>query len=159
MTRFDDLVGLLIERRMTVAVAESLTGGMLAAELISVPGASAVVRGAIVAYDTELKHTLLGVDPSILNVHGPVHPDVAAQMASRVRDVLAVGGVPADIGLATTGVAGPEPQGGHAPGTVFIAVAVDGDVRVTALDLEGDRQTIRRRTVDAVVDTLFTRLT
>lgn len=158
MTRSQQLVELLIERRLTVAVAESLTGGLLVAELIATPGASAVVLGGVVAYNTELKHTLLGVDPSIINVHGAVHPDVAAQMAARVREVLAVGGESAEIGIATTGVAGPDSQDGREPGTVYVAVAMEGDVRVSSLALEGDRSSIRRQTVDAAVEALWDRL-
>jgi nicotinamide-nucleotide amidase len=150
-----DLVAALTRRRLTVAVAESLTGGALVSELVSVPGASAVVRGGVVAYQTELKHTLLGVDAGLLARHGPVHPDVAASMATGVRDRLAIDGGSADIGLATTGVAGPDPQGGHEPGTVFVGLAVPGDVLVVSLSLTGDRQAIRNATVSeslAVLD-------
>jgi len=147
VTTAADLVAELTSRGLTVAVAESLTGGALVAELVSVPGASAVVLGGVVAYQTELKHTLLGVDAGLLARHGPVHPDVAASMAVGVRDRLTTGGHPADIGLATTGVAGPDPQGGHAPGTVFVGLAVPGDVRVAELTLAGDRQAIRNATV------------
>jgi nicotinamide-nucleotide amidase len=133
----------LMERKLTIAVAESLTGGLLVAELIRTPGASSVVLGGIVAYNTELKHTMLGVDDALLAEQGPVHPEVAIQMARGVRSALAVGGVLADVGVATTGVAGPEPQGGHAPGTAFIGISTrDGEfsVRVTLI---GDRQQIR----------------
>jgi nicotinamide-nucleotide amidase len=142
-----DIVAELSRRRLSVAVAESLTGGALVSELVAVPGASSVVRGGVVAYQTELKHSLLGVDAGLLARHGPVHPDVASAMASGVRDLLTVDGVPADVGLATTGVAGPEPQGGHEPGTVFVALAVPGDVSVVELSLRGDRQAIRNATV------------
>ena len=155
MTLAADLVAALTRRRLTVAVAESLTGGALVSELVSVPGASAVVRGGVVAYQTELKHTLLGVDAGLLARHGPVHPDVAASMATGVRDRLAIDGGSADIGLATTGVAGPDPQGGHEPGTVFVGLAVPGDVLVVSLSLTGDRQAIRNATVSeslAVLD-------
>jgi nicotinamide-nucleotide amidase len=158
VTAADELVRLLIDRHLTIAVAESLTGGLLVSELITTPGASATVLGGVVAYNTQLKHSVLGVDAAILNVHGAVHPDVAAQMASRVRDVLAVAGVPADIGVATTGVAGPDPQDGHEPGTVFIAVAIAGDVRVTALQFDGDRAAIRQATVEAAVSAVSQRL-
>lgn len=133
----------LMERKLTIAVAESLTGGLLVAELIRTPGASSVVLGGVVAYNTELKHTMLGVDDALLAEQGPVHPEVAIQMARGVRSALAVGGVLADVGVATTGVAGPEPQGGHAPGTAFIGISTrDGEfsVRVTLI---GDRQQIR----------------
>jgi nicotinamide-nucleotide amidase len=142
-----ELVAELTRRGLTLAVAESLTGGALASQFVAVPGASAVVLGGVVAYQTELKHTLLGVDAELLARHGPVHPDVAGAMARGVREVLAVGGRSADIGLATTGVAGPEPQGGSEPGTVFIGLAVPGDLRVTELSLEGDRQAIRNGAV------------
>ena len=147
MTQASDLVAELTGRRLTVAVAESLTGGALVSELVSVAGASAVVRGGVVAYQTELKHTLLGVDRDRLARHGPVHADVAEAMASGVRDVLATEGRPADIGLATTGVAGPDPQGGHDPGTVFVGLAWPGGTRVVRLALAGDRQAIRNATV------------
>ena len=141
------VVALLIERGLTVAVAESLTGGLVIAELVKTPGASAAVRGGIVAYDTALKHTLLGVDAGLLAVHGPVHPDVARQMAAGVRAALAVDELPADIGIATTGVAGPDPQGGVEVGTVFVAIALGIDIHVMELALEGDREAIRSAVV------------
>ena len=141
------VVALLIERGLTVAVAESLTGGLLVAELIRTPGASAAVRGGIVAYDTALKHTLLGVDAGLLAVHGPVHPDVARQMAAGVRAALTVAELPADIGIATTGVAGPDPQDGQPVGTVFVAIAIGMDIHVLELQLDGDREAIRSAVV------------
>src|SRR5690554_1323270 len=104
MTSSAELIELLVERKLRIAFAESLTGGMLAAELISVPGASAVVLGGVIAYHTELKKTLLGVDTAVLNVHGAIHPDVASQMAVHVRELCTVGEVPAEIGVSTTGV-------------------------------------------------------
>ena len=141
------VVSALIDRSLTVAVAESLTGGLVVAQLISVPGASATVRGAIVAYDTALKHSLLNVDAALLAVHGPVHADVARHMASGVRVALAIDGIPADVGIATTGVAGPEPQNGVAVGTVFVAIALGSDIHVSELALEGDREAIRSAVV------------
>ncbi len=142
-----DLIRALTERGLTVAVAESLTGGLVVAELVSVPGASAVVRGGIVAYATELKHGLLGVDAALLAAGGPIQAAVAEQMASGVRVRLS-----ADLGLATTGVAGPDPQDGHAPGEVWIAVATLTGVRSTRLELGGDREGVRRETVDSVIE-------
>lgn len=158
MSRSGELVELLIERRLTIAIAESLTGGLLVSDLIATPGASATVLGGVVAYNTELKRSVLGVDASILNVHGAVHPDVAAQMASLVREVLAVDGVQADIGVSTTGVAGPDWQDGRQPGTVFIGVAIDSDLRVSAHEFEGDRASIRRQATDAAVNAVLERL-
>ncbi|MEO5920419.1 MAG: CinA family protein [Pseudolysinimonas sp.] len=137
-----ELVAELTRRGLTIAVAESLTGGLLIAELIAVPGASVVVRGGVVAYATELKATLLGVDRDLLAASGPIHPDVAKQMAAGVRERLG-----ADIGIATTGAAGPDPQDGHAPGEVWLGFAIGGDVSAVGLALGGDRQTIRGDTV------------
>lgn len=144
----------LVSRRLTIAVAESLTGGLLAAALISVPGASAAVRGGVVAYDTRLKHTLLGVDAGLLALRGAVHPEVALQMADGVRRVLAVDGLPADVGIATTGVAGPDPQDGQDVGTVFVAVVTRAGGRVLPLTLDGGRREIRERTVELALEAL-----
>ena len=138
---------LLIERGLTIAVAESLTGGLLVAELIGVPGASATVFGGVIAYNTALKHSVIGVDADLLAQHGPVHPEVARQMADRVRTTLAVDGEPADIGLSTTGVAGPGPQDGHSAGTVYLGFAIGHDVSSLRLELGGDRAAIRDETV------------
>lgn len=145
------LVAALIERKLTIAVAESLTGGQLVAALIDVPGASATVLGGVVAYNTELKHSVLGVSAELLAEHGPVHPEVARQMAAGVRTALAVGGKPADVGLATTGVAGPESQGGQPVGTVYLGLAVGDRVESVALALSGSRSQIRSATVNAAV--------
>lgn len=137
----------LADRGLTVAVAESLTGGLLVAELIRPSGASAVVVGGVVAYATKLKHAVLGVDQELLATHGPVDPEVARQMAAGVRTALAVDGRIADIGLSTTGVAGPDPQGGKAPGTVFVGLSTTNGERAIELQLDGDRMTIRTQTV------------
>ena len=137
----------LTRRGLTIGVAESLTGGLLVAELIRVPGASAVVRGGVVAYNTALKHSLLGVNAELLAQYGAVHPDVAAQMAEGVRAATAVDGRPADIGMSTTGVAGPDPQDGQPVGRVYVAIATADTTSVTELDLEGSREAIRERVV------------
>jgi nicotinamide-nucleotide amidase len=134
----------------TLAVAESLTGGLLAARIVDVPGASAVLRGAVVAYATDLKHTLLGVDDDLLAREGAVHPQVAAQMADGVRNRLAT-----TWGLSTTGVAGPEAQDGRPPGTVYVGLAGPGGVRSVGLRLRGDRAQVRAATVDAALALLL----
>ena len=152
------LVRTLIERGLTVAVAESLTGGGVTHELTSVPGASAVVLGGAVVYATELKHTLVGVDAALLAAEGPVHPEVARQLAAGVRERLAVGARPADLGVATTGVAGPDPQGGRAVGTVYVGISSPAGTRAVALQLVGDRDAIRRATVAEAVDALAAEL-
>ncbi|MER7403492.1 CinA family protein [Streptomyces sp. NPDC000070] len=156
-----DVVRLLTVKGRTLAVAESLTGGLVAAEITSVPGASKVFRGSVTAYATELKHELLGVDATLLAARGAVNPQVAAQMATGVRMALGT-----DWGIATTGVAGPEPQDGQAVGTVF--VAVDGPLRtdsgsvgggkVEGLRLNGDREEIRRESVRSVLALLLKEL-
>ena len=152
------LIRALTERRLTIATAESLTGGLLVAELTRIPGASLVVSGGVVAYATEVKHSLLGVSAELLAREGAVHPEVARQMADGVRRTLEVGGRPADIGVATTGVAGPDPQDGASPGTVFLGVAMGDDVEAIALDLHGDRAEIRAATVRAAVEAVLARL-
>jgi len=151
----NDPVAILIERGLTIAVAESLTGGQLVARLIDTPGASAVVLGGVVAYSTELKHTLLGVPASLLAAHGAVDPDVARAMAAGVRTALAVGGVPADVGIATTGVAGPEPQDGQAVGTVWVGLAIGGRVDAFPFFFSGSRADIRSQAVDAAMAILL----
>jgi nicotinamide-nucleotide amidase len=153
------LVGELTRRGMTIAIAESLTGGLVVAELISVPGASAVVRGGVVAYATELKSSLLGVDAELLAAQSPIDPEVARQMAEGVRWRLGHDGVPADIGLATTGVAGPDPQDGHPVGEVWIGVAIADRSEARGLSLGGDRASIRSATVSESLTTVLELLT
>jgi len=141
------IIAELARRRLTIAVAESLTGGLLVAELIRPAGASAAVLGGVVAYDTELKASLLGVDPGLLAQHGAVHPDVAVAMAEGVRHRLAVAGRPADLGISTTGVAGPDQQDGHPAGTVYVGLSFGTSVAVKSLALTGSRDTVREETV------------
>lgn len=148
-----EVVAALRVRELTVASAESLTGGLVGAALTSVSGASAVYRGGIVAYATDLKHTLLGVDAADLARDGAVAASTAAAMAAGVRDRTG-----ADVGLATTGVAGPSPQEGHRPGTVHIALADAAGGTVRELALTGDREQIRAATVAAVLRLVLDRL-
>ncbi|WP_330240978.1 CinA family protein [Streptomyces sp. NBC_00525] len=141
---------LLVERGQTLAVAESLTGGLVAAEVTSVPGASQAFRGSVTAYATPLKSEVLGVDAALLAARGAVDAEVARQMATGVRRVLG-----ADWGVATTGVAGPEPQDGQPVGTVFVAVSGPrGRGKVAALRLNGDRADIRKESVRSALDLL-----
>jgi nicotinamide-nucleotide amidase len=116
--RVADLIVQLADRRLTVAACESLTGGLLTALLTAVPGSSAVVRGSLVVYATELKARLAGVDESLLAEHGPVHPEVARQLAAGARRACG-----STIGIGLTGVAGPDPQHGLPAGTVYVALA------------------------------------
>ncbi|QFG25591.1 CinA family nicotinamide mononucleotide deamidase-related protein [Actinomadura sp. WMMB 499] len=147
---------LLTQRSATVAAAESLTGGLIGAELTAMPGSSATFAGGMVTYATELKRRLLGVPGDLLAEHGAVHPDVAAAMAAGVRDRLG-----ATYGIAVTGVAGPEAQDGRPVGTVYIGVAGPGDTRTVTkpeLPVPGPgpetRDVIRRMTVVHALDQL-----
>ena len=146
MSRAPELLAAVGARGWTLAVAESLTGGLVSATLVDVPGASSVLRGAVVAYSTDLKATLLGVDPVLLEQRGAVDPDVARAMAVGVRARLG-----ADVGLATTGVAGPDPQDGHPPGTVHVAVSTPDGTHVRSLRLAGDRAAVRAQSADAAL--------
>jgi nicotinamide-nucleotide amidase len=147
-------VELLARRGESVATAESLTGGLVAAALTTVPGASVVVRGALVAYATDLKAALLGVPPGLLERCGAVHPDVAAAMAAGVRDLLG-----ASVGVGTTGVAGPDPADGQPVGTVYVAIRTASAASGQALRLAGDRDAIRNATVWHVLQMLVRMLT
>ena len=148
-----EIIELLTRAGETVAAAESLTGGLVAAALTDVPGASNAFRGGVIAYATELKAQVLGVDVTMLKKHGPVYAAVASAMAEGVRQRLG-----ATIGVATTGVAGPGPQDGHPAGTVHIAVSLAGDTVVRTMALAGDRDEVRRLTVDRALGLLLGRL-
>jgi nicotinamide-nucleotide amidase len=130
----------------TIAVAESLTGGLVLAALTDVPGASAVVRGGVVAYSVELKALVLGVDEALLAKVGAVDADVAEQMGSGVRSLMG-----ATYGLATTGVAGPDAVDGKPVGMVYVAVVGPTSSRVKVLHLAGDRAGIRAQTVQSAL--------
>lgn len=148
-------VELLVGRGEMVAVAESLTGGLLAAELTETAGASRAFLGSLTAYATALKQQLLDVDAMLLEQRGAVDPEVARQMARGVRTLLG-----ADWGVATTGVAGPEPQDGQPVGTVYVAVAgPDGGVLAERLWPHGDRTAIRSASVRGALNLLCHELT
>lgn len=136
----------LVERRQTLATAESLTGGLVAATIVAIPGVSAVFRGGLVVYATELKHDLADVPRDLLDDRGPVDPDVAARLAEGARARCG-----ADWGVATTGVAGPDPQDGKPVGLVYVAVAGPHDTQVNELKLSGNRADIRTESVTAVL--------
>jgi nicotinamide-nucleotide amidase len=134
----------LLARGATLAVAESVTGGLIASRLVNVVGASTWFRGGVVSYASHVKFDLLGVS------EGPVVSALAArQMAHGVRRVMG-----ADIGLSVTGVAGPEEQDGQAPGTVFVGVALGEILRDASLRLPGDRPRIRAYSAISALDVL-----
>ena len=141
-----EIVALLRDRGLTVATGESLTAGLVAATLADVPGASTVLDGGVVAYHAQAKERLLAVPAEAL-VHGVVSEPVAVAMAVGARAALR-----ADVGIATTGVAGPEPHDGQPVGSVWIAVSTTTRTQARHLDLVGDRAAIRRQTVAACWD-------
>lgn len=137
---------------LTVATAESLTGGLVAAALIDVAGASKVIRGGVVTYATDLKASLLGVNQDLLAKVGPVDARVAHLMAVGAARVCG-----ADVGIATTGVAGPEKQHGVDVGVVYISAhnAQRRQNRTVRLNLHGDRAAIRQQSVAAAFELLL----
>ncbi len=142
-------LGLLEAREWKLALAESLTGGLLADAFVQVPGASKALRGSVVAYATDVKHSVLGVEEDLLAQVGPVNPEVALAMAVGAANQLG-----ADVALATTGVAGPDEQDGNPVGTVFIALVTPIGSDVRALQLSGDRASIRNQAVEEAVSML-----
>lgn len=148
-----DVVAALRERGETVATAESLTAGLVAVTLTDVPGSSAVVRGGLVVYATDLKHALAGVDAALLAEHGAVHPEVARQLAEGARSRCG-----ATWGLGLTGVAGPDPQDGVPPGTVHVGLAGPDHPVVRTFTLSGDRHAVRAASARAALDLLRTAL-
>ena len=146
--------GLLAGRGQTVAVAESLTGGLLGAALSQRAGSSTTFRGSLVCYATDLKADLAGVPRDLLAAHGAVAATTAGALAQGARDRLG-----ADWGLGVTGVAGPSEQEGKPVGTVHLAVAGPDGTVVRSLRLPGDRERIRLLAVTACLDLLRRALT
>ncbi|WP_425300542.1 CinA family protein [Nocardia wallacei] len=141
-----ELVRSLRRAELTLATAESLTAGLLAATVAGVPGASTVLRGGLIVYATDLKHTLAGVSEHTLVTDGPVAASTAEQLAVGARTACG-----ADWGVGLTGVAGPDAQDGHPVGTVFLGLAGPESTEVLRLKLSGDRWTIRMEAVRAAV--------
>jgi nicotinamide-nucleotide amidase len=140
----------LLARGETVATAESLTAGLVGAELTTVAGSSATYRGGLIVYATDLKTQLAGVPAQLLAERGAVDRDVAAALADGARERLG-----ATWGVGLTGVAGPDPQDGKPVGTVFVALSVAGrPPQVVDLVLSGDRAVIRKDAVAAALGLL-----
>ena len=140
------LVTRLSQVGLTIAAAESLTGGLVCSALVDVPGAQRGLRGSVTAYTTELKAQVLGVDAARLASVGPVDAQVAQEMADGAAQLLG-----ADVAVATTGVAGPGPADGHEAGTVYIAAIAPWGSVWRLLQLEGQRSQIRAQTVRHVL--------
>jgi nicotinamide-nucleotide amidase len=156
--RAAEVLDALASKGLRLAVAESLTGGLLTSAFVDIPGASKVLLGSIVAYQTELKHQLLGVSRPLLQEQGAVDAEVVAQMASGVRTKLAAKSGHDEssvVGVATTGVAGPNSQDGKEAGAVFIGISGPTGDFVYPLALTGDRREIRAESVQAALDALW----
>lgn len=153
MAQAREVIDLARAAGATVATAESLTGGLVCAALVDVPGASDVVRGSVVAYAAEVKIGLLGVDADLVAAHGTVHAQVAEQMAAGVRTACG-----ASHGVSTTGVAGPGPSEGQPAGTVYVAVAGPEGTVSRRFDLRGDRAQVRAGAVGAALSLLVATL-
>ena len=137
----ESVVALLLSRGLTVATGESITAGLVSGTLADVPGCSAVLRGGVVAYQASVKTDLLGVDPDVV-ARGVVSEQVACAMASGAARLLG-----ADVGIGTTGAAGPESHDGEPVGSVWIALAFGPDVSAEHLSLTGTRSEIRHAVV------------
>ncbi|HWH53122.1 MAG TPA: CinA family nicotinamide mononucleotide deamidase-related protein, partial [Gemmatimonadaceae bacterium] len=153
-----DLAEIVLEmcrvRKLTIAVAESCTGGLLGARLTAISGSSDVVMGGVIAYHNDVKHALLGVDAGVLREHGAVSEPVALQMATGARH-----SVHASVGLAITGIAGPTGGTPEKPvGTVWVAVDVEGVAEARLFKLIGDRDEIRQRAAQWAMELLRKRL-
>ncbi|MDQ0821893.1 nicotinamide-nucleotide amidase [Arthrobacter sp. V4I6] len=139
-----------IERGLTVATAESLTAGMVAAVLADIPGASGMLQGGVVSYQNSVKADVLGVPRDLLDAVGAVDGQVAAAMADGARRICA-----ADIGVSTTGVAGPEPHGGKDVGAVYVGIATADGSTAYSYRFDGNRLEIRALACAAALERLL----
>ena len=143
------IVQLLRERNETITCAESITGGALTAELVSIPGASHVLKGSIVAYSTEVKVSELKVEPTLIQEFGVVSEEVALAMAQGVKAKFA-----AEWAISLTGVAGPGASHGVPAGTVWLALLGPGFEETVKLELMGEREMVRRGAVESALGVL-----
>jgi len=147
------LIKKLQEKNLTLAAAESLTGGLVAASLTEIPGASKVFKGSITAYSDEIKQNVLNVKSEIITNFTSISEQVALAMAINVRKIMK-----SDIGISTTGVAGPEKSAGFAPGLVFVALSIGDHNMCQKLEITGDRSKIRNQTVHEILQLTLSRL-
>lgn len=143
------VVQLLRERNETITCAESITGGALTSELVSIPGASHVLKGSIVAYSTEVKVSELKVEPTLIQEFGVVSEEVALAMARGVKAKFA-----AEWAISLTGVAGPGASHGVPAGTVWLALLGPGFEETVKLELMGEREMVRRGAVESALGVL-----
>lgn len=152
-----NLVELAASKGVLICSAESLTAGLVTAEIAKTPGASKVLLGGMVLYQDQIKAQLLGVSKTLMESQTSVDPEVAAQLATAVQAKFAkAAGVGIDrvLAIATTGAAGPAGVGNQGPGTVYISVAHGDRVSVYAEAFEGNRSEITRASVDRAISLL-----
>ena len=147
------LIKKLQENNLTIAVAESLTGGLVAASLTEIPGASKVFKGSITAYADEIKQNILNVKDETITNFTSISEQVALEMAINVRTIMK-----SDIGISTTGVAGPEKSAGFLPGLVFVAISIGDHNMCQKLEITGDRSKIRNQTLHEILQLTLSRL-
>ena len=147
------LIKKLQEKNLTLAVAESLTGGLVAASLTEIPGASKVFKGSITAYVDEIKQNVLNVKDETITNFTSISKQVALEMAINVRTIMK-----SDIGISTSGVAGPEKSAGFLPGLVFVAISIGDHNMCQKLEITGDRSKIRNQTVKELLQLTLSRL-
>jgi len=147
------LIKKLQEKNLTISVAESLTGGLVAARFTEIPGASKVFKGSITAYSDEIKQNVLNVNKETITNFTSISEQVALEMAINVRKIMK-----SDVGISTTGVAGPEKSAGFAPGLVFVAISIGDHNMCQKLELTGDRSKIRNQTVQEILQLTLSRL-
>ncbi|MCJ7688260.1 MAG: nicotinamide-nucleotide amidohydrolase family protein, partial [Clostridiaceae bacterium] len=142
------LSGMLVDKKMTLATAESCTGGMIASKLINYPGASSVFMEGVVTYSNEAKINRLGVKKETLDKYGAVSSEVAAEMAKGIAKTAGV-----NIGISTTGIAGPGGGTEEKPvGLVYVGLCINGEVKTKMLKLSGDRKKVRERATMQLID-------
>jgi nicotinamide-nucleotide amidase len=162
MTTAEKILDRLRSQKTFLVIAESLTGGLLTAQFAAIAGASDVLLTGIVAYDTRLKHELLGVSNQLLENQGPVDPEVAAQMAEGLRSkISSKTGIDSDqiVAISMTGVAGPSPQAERPVGELYIAVSQASETKVFAHQLTGGRTQIQNSAVLLGVGHLWDEIT
>jgi len=141
---------LFLDRKLSLATAESCTGGLLGAVLTHMPGSSAYYSGGVIAYANEAKTRLLGISAALIDQHGAVSSHVAREMAEKIKAMLT-----ADIAIAITGIAGPGGGTLQKPvGTVWTAIAHAGGTEIELLQLQGDRSFVRAQAAHAVLERL-----
>lgn len=149
-----EAIALLKEAGLTLGTCESLTGGMICSTLVDVSGASSVVRGGFITYQTDTKTLLAGVDAALIEARGVVSAEVAEAMAEGSRQRLGV-----DIAVSATGMASPGEFGDPPAGTVFVGVSSAKGTRVLPLKLSGSRAEVRQQTVEQAIRAIIAEIT